>query len=599
MKTKAVPMENKTYCYGKFGRFGGLLFAMPVSVYLLISLFSLLSLRDWFLKFSVGQYPEIGEIIGFLLLASLFLVEIWLFAGMSLYPLTCKIFLSDTFMEIQSINFWGRKFLHYYNKSYPIGRIQYENIMFIDADAWRPGIAKLIFRDGRHILLAVRSLENYPDFVEQLAGKLDVMQVGQFFLKLSQPRRFKVILPFIYILAFLPSVVLYFSMTLDHWSPRVWNEELGPWFTHSVSYDSDDTLWALTSPYKGDYYIWHLSGENNKHWTLPKEICIECDFSPISHDSRGFPIVISTEVDPSDKSKSINKVNAWDGQNWVKYSLPQNLSVRDDLSISNLYAMDTRVWGQQNGNLAYIDFAVNEVRVFQSPEEMQLNGFKLQQFKANWDGSLLVKFVAEGKPEFLYRVIDEKWQKLMEYSSSELRILDFCQDFQGNIWATTLNLANGQARLGYYDIQDAVWAWNDLNLEKRVGDQIIFQDLAVDAKGRVWLLGIRKNKDEKDSLSRFVLVGNWTEGSFVPIVEYTENNSNLDIIDYFIVTNNKIWTTFGSLYWIDTNVDDLPSPMPDWVVWLKDFHDDYFGQYLLMAVGSFFLLIVAFFMEKY
>jgi hypothetical protein len=39
--------------------------------------------------------------------------------------------------------------------------------------------------------------------------------------------------------------------------------------------------------------------------------------------------------------------------------------------------------------------------------------------------------------------------------------------------------------------------------------------------------------------------------------------------------------------------------MPDWVVWLKDFHDDYFGQYLLMAVGSFFLLIVAFFMEKY
>ncbi|MBI5298132.1 MAG: hypothetical protein HY869_21865 [Chloroflexi bacterium] len=589
-------MENKTYRYDKNGRFLFSVFFVLFLAYMGMTLFSLVSPGDLLLRFSVGDYPNAVGVMGFLFLAGLLLLEGWFVMGMGLFSLKYRITLADTGIQIQSVDFWGRKFLNSLNNSYSIGQLSYDDIMFIDADSGRPGIAKLTFKDGRHILLAVRSLENHPDFVEQLAGKLDVMQIGQGFLKLSQPRRFKVILPFVYILAFLPTVVLYFSMTLDHWSPRAWNEELGLWSVDGISRDSDGTVWASVSKFNDDdVYVWRLSGDSREHWTLPSDTCADCEAYTVSHDSRGFPRILDNEASSTDNPESTSIIYAWEGQNWIKTD--PGFSFETITFPERLFGAGTRVWGNRNGTLAYVDFESNTFGEFPSPAEVISRKLELRDFRINPDNSLLVWFSEKDMPVLLYRLEDGAWEKIVELPLSNQRARDYCQDFHGKVWALTEDLVTHQPGVGFYDEQSDVWTWADLKLGQY--DRILsyLPSMGIDANDRIWVSGVYEPRDEKDRHLEFVNASAWNDGAIEPIVEYTEENSNVRRADFFIMTKERIWISSSQLYWID--YEELPSPLPDWAVWIKDFHGDYFGQYLLMTVGSFFLLIVAFIMEKY
>jgi hypothetical protein len=77
----------------------------------------------------------------------------------------------------------------------------------------------------------------------------------------------------------------------------------------------------------------------------------------------------------------------------------------------------------------------------------------------------------------------------------------------------------------------------------------------------------------------------------VPVIEYTDENSNLDFSQYFVVTNDRIWLGRFGLTWIDTT-EELPSPYPEWVVRAKDFYDNNFGWYLLVFLGQILLAII-------
>lgn len=589
-------MENKTYRYDKNGRF---LFSVSFVLFLAYmgaTLFSLVSPGDLLLGFSVGDYPHAAGVVGFLFLAGLLLLEGWLFVGMGLFYLKYRITLAGTGIQIQSVDFWGRKFLNSLNNSYSIGQLPYDDIMFIDADSWRPGIARVAFKDGRHILLAVRSLENHPDFVEQLAGKLDVMQVGQGFLKLSQPRRFKVILPFIYILAFLPSIVLYFSMTLDHWSPRVWNEELGPWYVQGISRDPDGAVWASVSNFDNDnIYVWHLSGNSREHWTLSAKTCADCEAYNLSHDSRGFPRILDGEEGSTDNPEATSIIYAWEGQNWIKTA--HGFSFETITIPERLFAAGTRVWGNHNGTLAYFDFASDTLGEFPSPAEVISRKLELRDFRINPDNSLLVWFSEKDMPVLLYRLEDGTWEKIVELPLSNQRAWDYCQDFHGRVWALIEDLDTHQQRVGFYDEQSEVWTWAGLKLGQSDRTLRYFTSMGIDPNNRIWVSGVYGPRDENEHYLEFVNVSAWNDGAIEPIVEYTEKNSNLRRADFFIMTKERIWISSSQLYWID--YEELPSPLPDWTVWLKDLNDEYFGWYLLVAVGQFLLLIVAFIMEKY
>lgn len=577
-------MEEKTYRYTKFGRFGIWLFIIPFVVYMTTSLFSSNSPRDWFLRFSVADYPNIIETIGFLLLTSLVLVEIWLFTGIALFSMKYRIVLSDVGIQIKSIDFWGRKFLNSLYGSYSIGLLPYEEIMFINVDSWRPGIAKIMFKDGRSILLAVRTLENYQDFVEQLAGKLNDMQVEQGFLKLGRPKRFKVLLTVTYALMYLLMVLIYSSMILNHWKPAVWNEELHPWFVTRVSKDTDDSIWVSVRDIDHNAYIWHISQGKSEHWTFSSELCEDCMVSVVGHDSHNAPRIFVV----GDASASYT----WNGKDWAKDDI--SFDLEPEYFPTHLTNTGTRVWGTHNEALAYVDLVTDEFKSFLPPDEVISHGLRLIKFQVNPDDSLLVWFSEKDMPILLYRFNGGNWQKITERPTTDQLVWDYCQDFNGRIWAITKDKNTQQVRVGFLDEVSGRWTWADLKLAQPDLELKYFRSMEVDFHGRIWILGAYEPLNEKDYSLDFVEVLEWTDNGVQLIAEYTEKNSNIENADFFIMTKEQIWISARHLYWIDGG--NIPSPLPSGVAWLD--YDSSFGWYLLSMIALIPLIIIGMLVER-
>ena len=574
-------MGNSEFRYKRLGQYFGVVFLVPFVGYLVSLLFSMIDVSGLAYRIPVGDYPSVWGAIGFLVLASLVLFEIWIFVGMAIFNLTYKITLTNASLRIQAWDFPGRKFFNQINHGYYLGEIPYESIVSVEINSWRPGIVKFLFKDGSFIILGVRALENHVEFVDQLSAKLTYEQIKDGFLKLKQPKRYKNLQAFIYSLAFAPTILLFFLMGVDNWEPRVWNEEFSSWSVRGISPDSDGTVWVSADNRKGDIYIWHISETEREHWKLPKEVCDKCDGFTISHDAKGFPKIINSEKGLS----SVSAIYTWNGNAWDRST--------SEAGVFNRYlnSVDAQLWGTHKGNLVSDDFTTGETKEVPSPAEALANGLELQDYKVNRDGSLLATFAAQGKSKFLYRLADGNWQPIMEFSSPDQRLWEFCQDFQGNIFALTTDVDKNQTMLGIYDMQTTQWKWMNLKLgysDREIG---YFKDMTVDSRGRIWIYGVY-NENEKEGFLKFVMVANSNNDPIVPIVEYTDENSNLNFADFFVATNDRIWLGRFDLLWIDTATEELPSPYPDWVVWLKEFHDEKFGWYLLIFLGQIILAVI-------
>jgi len=578
-------MGNMEFRYKRSGQYLGVVFLIPFIIFLLSMFFPLIDIRGWADRISVGDYPSIWGVIGFLVLTSIVLLEIWLFVGMFTFSPSYKITITDTDLVITGWDFWGRKLLNQMNHGYYLGKIPYESINSIDLDAWKPGVLKLTFHDGSYIFIPSRALENHTEFIELLSEKLVNAQGLEALAQVNEPKRFKHLQTFIYSLAFAPTIVLMFLLLANEYEPKVWNEELTPWGVRALSRDSDGTLWASTSNRDDGLYIWRFFDNTKEHWTLPKEICGECDSFTVSHDSHDFPIVISNEKDPNDKSKRFSGIYKWDGNSW------EMETVNAFFFSSHQNSMDTRVWAIKDENLIYIDFATDEVKEITPPAEALSQDLKLQDFRINWDGSLLAEFKEKDKPTIFYKLVNDKWGQPIEISSPIQHAWKFYLDFNGNFWALTTSSDDKKSLIGLYDVSKNMWKWHEVEFPQSDRELAYFNDLAVDAQGRIWIYGVYNRRHQKDYFLDFVLVLDWSENEVKPIIEYTEKNSNLDGADFFIVENDRIWLGRFNLLWIDTT-EELPAPAPEWVVWMKEFEDENFGWYFPICIGQFILALI-------
>lgn len=89
-------MGNSEFRYKRFGQYLGLIFLVPFIAYISSQLTPLLDIRGLVDRIAVGDYPSIWGVIGFLFLASLVLLEVWIFVGMAFFGLTYKITITDT-----------------------------------------------------------------------------------------------------------------------------------------------------------------------------------------------------------------------------------------------------------------------------------------------------------------------------------------------------------------------------------------------------------------------------------------------------------------------------------------------------------------------
>jgi hypothetical protein len=571
-------MGISEFRYKRPGQYLGLIFFIPFIALLLSQFFPLVDIRGLADRISVGDYPSIWGVIGFLVLASLILLEVWFFVSMIVFGITYKITITNTTLIITGWDFWGRKFLNQLNHGYYLGKIPYESIASINLDSWKPGVIKLVFRDEGYIYLPVRTLENQLEFIDQLSEKLVNTKGVDALAIMKQPKRFKFLQTFIYSLAFIPSFLLLFFMLVDDFEPRVWKEELTPWSIRGISPDSDGTVWVSAGNYHNDdTYIWHISETTREHWTLTNEICEKCDAYSVSHDANGYPVIVNSEGDHS-------VIYSWNGNSWERTTM--------DIDFFSEYpnALDTKLWGKRKNKIISVDFSINTVNENSLPSEMLSSGLEIRDITVNLDGSLLVTFVAEEKPQYLYRLSDENWHLIGVFSAPDQRLWEFCQDFKGNIWALITDAEKTQTRIGSYDEKTGKWSWKELRLmysDRKIG---YFKDMVVDSQGRVWVYGVY-DKSEMESYLEFVSVANPKNDPVVPIIEYTDKNSNLGFVDYFVVTDDRIWLGRFDLTWIDTT-KELPSPFPNWMVWMKEFYDDHFGWYFLIILGQIILALI-------
>ena len=430
---------------------------------------------------------------------------------------------------------------------------------------------RIICKDGRRILLSVRALENYQDFVEQLAGRLNYLQIEQGFLRLGKPKRFNRLLTVINVASWTIIILMYFALFLDDWVPTIWNEEFAPWFVTSVSKDSDNSLWVGMSGNNDNLYIWHISENSRKHWIFSKDLCQNCRVNAVSHDSQGFPRIL---VD-----RDSFATYAWDGEKWARVDSGFDLETQQ--FPEQLSTMDTRVWGIHHDSLAFVDFGTDEKQDIPSPSEVESRNLRLIGFRVNPNKSLLAWFSEEDMPTLLYRLENGNWQKIAEFSLSDWRIWAYCQDFHGKVWALREDEDKRLTQVGFLKEGSEAWTWADFKLEQSDRTLAFFKNMDIDFYGRIWILGTYEPSDEKEHYLSFLKVLTWANNNTIePIVEYTDKNSNLDDADLFIMTKDRIWISSGDLYW--TNSDKVPSLLPDWITWL--YNNDWFGWYALSMI---------------
>ncbi len=581
-------MGNSEFRYKRFGQYLGLVFLIPLIGFLLSTFFPIADFRGWADRIAVGDYPNIWGVAIFimgLIMIGLILLEIRLFIGMAIFGLAYKITTTSNALIITGWDFWGRKLLNKINHGYYLGTIPYESIVSIGLDSWKPSVLKLTFSDGSYIFLPNRGLENHTKFIDQLSEKLTNTQGAEVFAKLNQPKRFKYLQSFLYALAFTPTIFLLFFIPVDNFESQVWKKEFTPWIVQGISPDSDGTVWVGTKNYRNDdIYIWHLSDTEKEHWTLPQELCNDCDAYTISHDLSGNPIIVTSEKDPTNTSEWESKMYRWDGNDWKK--------TPSELMFFNMrpHSRDTRIWETEDEKIFFQDFTTDKTKVIPPPAEVVANELEIEDFKINQDGSLLVRFSAKGKLDYLYRLENENWQFIQEFGLPGSILWEYCQDFNGNIWVATSGTDIYHSKIGFYDLERSQWNWFDFQSGLSAKETVFFHDIAIDKQGRIWIFGL-SDEGKKGDFIEFVMASAWNDNSIDPIIIYTEKNTNMRFGGSFTITGDRIWFGQSNLYWINTS-DELPSPYPEWVVRAKDFYDQNFGWYFLIFLGQIVLALI-------
>lgn len=536
-------------------------------------------------KISVGDYPNFWGVVGFLAFASLPILELWLFGAWGISMASCRITLSPSMLIIQAKDFPGRKFLNNLHHAYYLGRIPYESIHSIEINSWRPGVAKFSFNDGSYIYLSVRSLENYEVFVQQLRGKLTEEQIGKDLWLIGKPRRYKKVQMILAFLAIVPTVFFLSSPMADLIRSGIWNEELTSWNIRAVSADSDGTLWVASSNTEDGKTIWRLSENDRQRWILSKNIC-DCSAFSVSHDPLGFPRVFDDE-------ESFTTIYSLNDSGW------NHQTVEADFFNMKLHSMDTRVWGEQNDQLAYLDFTTNQLEIVPSPSKAISEGLKLSRVKVSQNGSLLATFSGEEKDALLFMFDGLNWSEPYPAAPEGLRFYDFYKDIHDTVWALTgdINLSElsfQHPTIGYYDVEKTMWVWRDLNKIRSHDGNLSIRDFVVDRYNRVWLTGSYRTQNRNTNYLNFVTVLDWADDELIPLVEYTDKNSNFKFANQFLLTENRIWIWDFKLFWQDISTEKLAAPVPSWLDFFSYFN---FGYVFIFLLGQLFLLIINFSLE--
>lgn len=247
-----------------------------------------------------------------------------------------------------------------------------------------------------------------------------------------------------------------------------------------------------------------------------------------------------------------------------------------------------------------MDFSTGERNTYPFPELVVSSELRLLGMKINPDGSLLARFTDKDKPEYLYHFSNGEWQEapiLFTFKTENIYV--FCEDAQGTVYVITTDFSREikNWRLGFYGQTTSAWNWTERQLGESDRIKGYLRDIAMDNYGRIWVIGIYDNQTKSDRLMNFVSVFQKNGNQLQLLEEYTDNNSNIDYIQQITTTDGRVWLKGRSLYWVDTQTEELPSPLPVWAIWISDGLSGNFGWFWAILAGQLILFLIGLSLE--
>lgn len=434
--------------------------------------------------------------------------------------------------------------------------IDYDQIKIIRNGRMR-GSLQILDREGRAVDL-IPSLfgNNYGEEIllelqkhvtkEQFESGMEIPSV----LKKWQARSKKfAMVQFIFLALYLATLSVDSLFSTRSWFISTWKVEvpmLGFGYNPVRAYspDTQSTFWIVNRMSFG-YRSYHFPDKSKQFWDLPTKLVGQSYPQLASGDKNGNPIIWME-----------SGVFHYNHGTWETIPYADGLKLGDWNSrgiVSGEYA-----WAIEKDSLLLLKIDAltgNWSQVPLPPSAIQQN-LSPQSIRRAANGETLI-LMQNGTSARVYRFIDEQWQAqeyLVILPDEQSRVWDYFLGVDGTLW--TLIESQDKA---FVEKMSTGGQFQVTKLpQSQLDDEFIsYRQLIVDSNERLWVSG-----DYPYFMA--VLLPTW-QGEAREIEFYTEKNSNFQgYKSSFLSPDGKIFTFNQMITSIDTRLETLPSPLPDW-----------------------------------
>lgn len=366
---------------------------------------------------------------------------------------------------------------------------------------------------------------------------------------------------------------------------NIYDRSLNTFGITAVRIDANNQPWFIRQLFGSSYEL-HHGIENRKNvWDLSFLTFEDANFASIAEDKSGNPWLILGE-----------RLAHWNGSEWKFIPTPFDADIKDFIC-PTVVVKNFIVWGLDNATegkrIIKLDLREEQIQSQEIalPADLVSPESKFECIVSVGENDLLAVLSDEAQVGF-YRLQDLEWHKITSFENEHTHgplINDVFVNSKGEIWVVTKYWLEDR-HVGKFDPIKNSWIWFDVEVGPENSDRYVhieYNYLAVDGAGRIWISGTKyKNHLNTPMVGVFLET---PDGVLKQVLEYTEDNSQVDtsLLSRVLITEDqKIWTWYKQLVWIDSGQQVLPPPLPNWFVVLSDNNTKLFlGYFNVLLLG--------------